>query len=50
MRTLVFKVPDRDLQALVLIYDTGQVTLALRPQYGSWSPPLEPAIDSEDRK
>jgi hypothetical protein len=41
MRTLVFKVPNRDLQALVTIYDDGRCTLAFRPGYGTWGPPIQ---------
>lgn len=41
MVTHVFKVPDRDLQALVTVYDDGACTLAFRPGYGTWGPPIQ---------
>jgi hypothetical protein len=46
-RTVVFQIPDRDLQALVTILDNG-VTLAFRPEHGSWGPPIRSKSDSED--
>lgn len=41
MITHVFKVPGGDQQALVTIYDDGHCTLAFRPSYGSWGPPIQ---------
>lgn len=49
MRTHVFQVPDRDLQALVTIYDDGRATLAFRPGYGSWGPPIQSMSDTFER-
>jgi formamidopyrimidine-DNA glycosylase len=46
-RTVVFQIPDRDLQALVTILDNG-VTLAFRPEHGSWGPPIASRSDSDD--
>ena len=47
MRTLVFQIPNRDLQALVTIFDDGTVTLAFRPGHGSWGPPIRPMVTEE---
>lgn len=45
MKTHVFKVPDRDLQVLVTIYDDQRATIAFRPGYGSWGPPIQSMTD-----
>lgn len=47
MRTIVFRVPERDLEILVMVGEDGYATLAMRPEYGSWGPPLAPTSDSE---
>jgi hypothetical protein len=46
-RTIVFRIPDRDLEALVTILDDG-VTLAFRPEHGSWGKPIQAKSDSND--
>jgi hypothetical protein len=46
-RTVVFRIPDRDLEALVTILD-DDVTLAFRPEHGSWGPPITAKADSDD--
>lgn len=48
MRTAVFQVPDRDLQVLVTMYDDGQTTIAFRPSYGSWGPPISAMSETRE--
>ena len=50
IRSLIFDVPDRQLQALVTLHDTGEAELAFRITEGFhpsvWGPPIEPSSDS----
>jgi NADH pyrophosphatase NudC (nudix superfamily) len=50
MRTIVFRVPDRELEALVTLGLDGGPTLAFRPLHGSWGPPIQAKSDSDDIK
>ena len=45
MQTFVFKIPNRDLQVLLTLEDGEQPTIAFRPGFGTWGPPISPMSD-----
>lgn len=49
MRTLVFRVPDSETEALVALGEDGYATLAFRHGNGSWLPPIAASTDTDTR-